>query len=168
MRFDSACWLDVLEADTAQSDEQNGLLAFFASSPKRASYCPSLCVPVQFANGEMRYNVKSMEERGIMRWLHRKGGVITVFISIELRLPFKESFGAFFFAFTHKLALSLAKCTRRNHLHNANDFHKGICAPLFYLLMGFNIMCSRATTLFCAATSKAGSGDGTVSADPDK
>lgn len=109
-----------------------------------------------------------MEESGIMGWLHSKGEVITVFIYIEseLKLPLKESFCAFLLSYTN-LSLSLAKCTRSNHLYNANSFHRGIYAAVFYLLMGFNIICSQAKTLFCA-TLKAGSESKTVSADWDK
>lgn len=63
----------------------------------------------------MRYNVKEMEERGIMGWLHSKGDVITLLLYIEaesqpqLRLPFKESFSAFWVSRTIS-SLSLAKC----------------------------------------------------------
>lgn len=94
-----------------------------------------------------------------MGWLHSKGEVITLLIYIEsesgLRLPLKESFSAFFLLSYTNSSLSLAKCTRRNHLHNANSFHKGVYGRLFYLLMGFNIICSQAMSLFCA-TLKAG------------
>lgn len=104
-----------------------------------------------------------------MGWLHSKGEVITVFIYIqsELRLPLKESFGAFFLLSYTNSSLSLAKCTRSNHLYNANAFHRGVYAAAFYLLMGFNIICSQAKSLFCA-TLKASSESGTVSADRDK
>lgn len=56
------CWRDELEADGVHNQMSEIArylsLFFFVSSRERASYCTSLCVPVQFANGEMRYNVK--------------------------------------------------------------------------------------------------------------
>lgn len=85
-----------------------------------------------------------------MGWLHSKGEVITVFIYIqsELQLPLKESFSA---VFGFNSSLSLAKRRRSNHLYNANSFHRGVYATVFYLLMGFNIICSQAMSLFWPA-----------------